>query len=163
MSKQMTAQQYRCNWGHPVPNHYRECSAKESLRGLAAALLYRPTRRLNEAYDTCPIAEAFIRLGPTPVQFVVVYGHPLERAMAAEENRKLMEMVESRDTQSPVPAIIAGDFNQPPQDILACQNLLAQDYRDPHEFHLARTGVAHYPKPAGAVRPMTLSSSTRTC
>ncbi|CAE7237381.1 unnamed protein product [Symbiodinium sp. CCMP2592] len=151
---------YRVHWGHPVASHCKGSAAAPNLRGLAAgvALAARLPSRCSrpglpaDIAATCRIAEAFVRLGPLEVRFIIVYGHQAAMLDAKDHNESLLRAALDRATQNAMPCIIAGDFNLCPLDLPSGQCFARLGYQEIFQFHLKRTGVA---------LPPTCKNSTR--
>ena len=133
---------FKVYWGHPVPSHTRPGSDKEILRGHAAGVAImaripsfgsRPSLPEPLAV-TCRVVEAFVKIGALPVRFLAVYGYPQDSSQAVHLNADLFNQVRARITES------SGDFNQRPELIPACQDLLSRGYQDVHTFYRSRVG-----------------------
>ncbi|OLP95288.1 hypothetical protein AK812_SmicGene22606 [Symbiodinium microadriaticum] len=140
---------FRAHWGRPVPCHRREGAPTQCLRGLAAgvALFSRLPSRASQpplpeaAVETCRLCEAFVRFGALEVRMLTVYCWPLSHLDASERNEQLLSMALQRATSSPVPCIVAGDFNQPLQQLPSGQAFAALGYQDVFALHKGATGV----------------------
>ena len=147
---EMRRHAYQVFWGQPVPSHAREGSCKEILRGHAAGVA--GSSLPDELSVTCRVSECFIRLGGLAVRVITVYGHTPDSGQSQQLNAALFDKVKARVISSAVPAIVGGDFNQQPQTIPACQDLLDRGYREADAFHRLKTG---FPARVEAAPPTT--------
>ena len=95
----------------------------------------------DELSLTCRVSECFVRLGGLAVRIITVYGHTPDSGQSQHLNAALFDKIKARVISSAVPAIVGGDFNQRPQTIPACQDLLDRGYREAHAFHKLKTGL----------------------
>ena len=139
---------FRAHWGRAVPCHRRDGAPQHCLRGLAAgvALFSRLPSRASRpplpeaALETCRLSEAFVRFGALEVRMLTVYCWPLSHLDAPERNEHLLSMALQRATSSAVPCIVAGDFNQPLQQLPSGQAFAALGYQDIFTLHRGTTG-----------------------
>ena len=106
-------------WGSPVPSHWRENAAGPSLRGYAAGVaiaslfpVRRPFAVMGSAgYDAHRLLVSHVRIGPMHARIVAVYGWPANHTGATAKNTRLFQEVACLAAESPLPTLIAGDFN----------------------------------------------------
>ena len=164
MTKDLRKIGHRVHWGHPVPSHSREGANVESLRGLAGGVAISttlPSYKPRSAPDdqllgSCRYVEAFVRIGPLTVRVIAIYGKPSSHSDSRETNQHLLQAAYERVCQCRIPAIVAGDFNEPIHGLPAGQSLLAKGFQEAFSLHKHRTGQELPPTCRNATRNDTL-------
>ena len=126
---QFRSRGYTAHWGSPVPTRYHPVYGTPSKRGAAlgtAVFSKLPSRgplepMQPEAYSSCRITEAFVRLPCMEIRVLAAYGIPRCLPQANERNNLLLTWLHERATSSSVPCLIAGDFNCQPTTLPAWQ------------------------------------------
>ena len=135
-------------WGSPVPSHWRENAPGPSLRGYAAGVAVAslfPLRlpfaaAAGVGYAAHRLVVSHIRIGPLHARVLAVYGWPANHTGAAAKNDALFHEAACLAAESPMPTLIAGDFNTDVTQLQCWPELRRQGYAELFDLAQRRFG-----------------------
>ena len=135
-------------WGSPVPSHWRENAPGPSLRGYAAGVAVAslfPLRlpfaaAAGVGYAAHRLVVSHIRIGPLHARVLAVYGWPANHTGATAKNDALFHEAACLAAESPMPTLIAGDFNTDVTQLQCWPELRRQGYAELFDLAQRRFG-----------------------
>ena len=135
-------------WGSPVPSHWREHAPGPSLRGYAAGVAVAslfPIRlpfavAAGAGYDAHRLVVSHVRIGPLHARVLAVYGWPANHTGAMAKNDALFHEAACIAAESPMPTVIAGDFNTDVTQLQCWPELQRQGYAELFDLAQRRFG-----------------------
>eukprot|EP00435_Cladocopium_sp_Y103_P073917 s162_g45.t1 len=125
VSGHLTRKGFRCFWSKPAPPKKLTSDSRPSFRGeaLGTSIFTKlPSRvaRINYPaflWDSCRVCASVVRLGHLDVVIFAVYGFATRYQQGVRMNDMFLASIFDLVQQIDMPFIVAGDFNDPPQQL----------------------------------------------